>query len=1460
MAEVKFIFTADDSQLQNAIARVEKSLGNVGISSSAAAKSAGEIVDDVADSMSNVGEKVKSAAELFAEYDKKVVALSRELSSLKTQLENLPIGAEKEKVKEITDEIANVNAELEKYKNLRNEAGAQNLQDSGISFTLVTQEPIAAENTSSGSTESEAISSNIEQINQQTDALAKSREEYDKIIAAIKETDSSNLKLANTNDAVAATFSRIGNVSNALKLSSDELRRLNAELENAKAAGNDALAETISKQIEDVKAKIPALNKELQELVAKEEELRKKQKELRDLVKETKKEGSSTQPSVSSGNSKTSGVFSDQNWKSATASMGEFSKGLSQVTNGFKQMATGGAGAAKGLQMVTGGIKMMSKALLSLLANPIVAVISAIVLAIAGLGKALSKYFTQTSEGADKFANIKAVFNSVKIVIENFTIEVGRKVSEIGNLLMNAGKFALQVMTAPARAIVLIWKTIGNTIAGVVKGIIQGFKSGDWSKIGESVKATIGKALEEINHEVDTAKENIAGISGSFNEISGFGTIIPDDILAKVRKIERDKRNLIKEEKAWEIEKAKLDEQRSELQYVMYSGSQTEQIAAIDKMSAITKSKYAKEISLAKERLRIQQEENKLAGNNVTIENKDKENKLTIELNKLTVQQNNELRTMARRYKSVTNALLEQKKASEKDLLNQQRENEKIGGKNKYSAEVDMLKLRIKYENDANKKLELQRELRKTNLEYQLQELEAQKKLAIEQNEIDKKSNIKKVYGENALEEYEKTGTLKNDTEGRLDYYNKRASNIEKKYTLLTEGAAAQSSRDGAAEDLDNSLTRFETYLQGMLDAEQAYQEEMQSIRARYGIEEGKDVSDVKNESFKAEVASAETARTQAQNIVKRETGLEDEKMVTDLANLGAKVANMAKEEIRKEYDAFIQEVTNQIEEIESLANNERDVIKSEQTLQAENEAKLAEVNTKLEGSGLTPDEEVNLLAQKAQLEADIELSKEIQANATQRLNELTKQGVGLTKVRKKAEETKQAASAKALTAEEKQQQKVLKQTKASKDALLLVRDAADGIANTFGGALSQKGKKALNTMAEIADFGIQAVEGIETIVNGTTKGMQTTAEGASKAIQTAEKASFILTIISLAVQMVMKIVEIASQFTKGAQLQDAIDAHIEKVDELKKQQQLIEAQYATSQGSEYFLGMAKAAKSYEGIIDETNAALKDATELYEHYASKNADSDKAKEAKEQMQDLQQQRQEEINAQIEAERELMEGLSGTSLESFTSTLADSLIEGFKNGTDGIEDAWEDTMKNLKETMFREQLALALQDQFKDAFETLQKSTADGEMSESDMAAFLAEMEKAEANAKAIGEAYYTAFQESGLLDDADAEGSEGFGQMTQDQADTLTARFTAVQMEMANVSVATQAMAGIVTEVGTDIKAGVASIQSLLYNSNIALQIAQDQLDQMQVIADNTAMLNETNNRLKAIEQNTSKL
>ena len=96
--------------------------------------------------------------------------------------------------------------------------------------------------------------------------------------------------------------------------------------------------------------------------------------------------------------------------------------------------------------------------------------------------------------------------------------------------------------------------------------------------------------------------------------------------------------------------------------------------------------------------------------------------------------------------------------------------------------------------------------------------------------------------------------------------------------------------------------------------------------------------------------------------------------------------------------------------------------------------------------------------------------------------------------------------------------------------------------------------------------------------------------------------------------------------------------------------------------------------------------------------------------------------------------------------------------------------------------------------------------------------------------------------------------------MTQDQADTLTARFTALQMEGANVVAIAQLMyEGMIEQQGVA-ERQTSLLQSIDQYQQLAFMQAQDHLDQLQIIADNTAMLSETNSRLKAIEQNTDKL
>ena len=741
---------------------------------------------------------------------------------------------------------------------------------------------------------------------------------------------------------------------------------------------------------------------------------------------------------------------------------------------------------------------------------------------------------------------------------------------------------------------------------------------------------------------------------------------------------------------------------------------------------------------------------------------------------------------------------------------------------------------------------------------------EAQKKQRKEELDLEEQKTAEDKFGKDTIERYNqyKSGDYAPASEAEKATF----ENIEEFYDLFLQKRQAvmqQMDQENSFAILDQELQHYEEYVQGMLDAETAYQEELARIREENGLSADADIENSNNAVIQSQVQKAKDQREASQDIVKRDTGLTDDKWVTELGNLGASVAGKAYEEIKKLYDEFINSVNDDIAEVEAQKVAAEKIADGgdAKALKADAQEQLSGVETQLLDPSLSEQKKNELLQQQLELKAQIAYYDAVEQGNAATLNDLTARGAQLVKVRTQAEANASTAQQKALTKEQLQQIKVNGQKKVAIQGLETVRDTANAVANTFGGALSKKAKKALNTISLVADFGIDAVKGVESIVNGVSKGMEATSTAAASSMSAVEKASVILTIISVAVQLVMKIVEIASQFTKSAQLQNSIDDHLAKVDELEKKQQMIEAQYATSQGSEYYKGLAKSAEAYNAIIKENKAALEDAEELYQHNLSKyGEDSDKTQEAKAQRDDLALQDQEFQNSQIEAWRGLMEELSGTSLDSFAENLADSLIEGFAMGKEGIDGVWEDTMDDLLRTMMRNQLATALKDQFQSTFDSLTNATKEGDLSQDEMEEFMNNLEAGKETAEQIAGAYYDAMSEAGLLDDADAEGSQGFGQMTQDQADTLTARFTAVQMEMANVSANTQAMAGVVSIVGEDIKLGVASIQSLLYNSNIALQMAQDQLDQMQIIADNTAMLAETNTRLKAIEQNTGRL
>lgn len=742
---------------------------------------------------------------------------------------------------------------------------------------------------------------------------------------------------------------------------------------------------------------------------------------------------------------------------------------------------------------------------------------------------------------------------------------------------------------------------------------------------------------------------------------------------------------------------------------------------------------------------------------------------------------------------------------------------------------------------------------------------EAQKKQRKEELDLEEQKTAEDKFGKDTIERYNqyKSGDYAPASEAEKATF----ENIEEFYDLFLQKRQAvmqQMDQENSFATLDQELQHYEEYVQGMLDAETAYQEELARIREENGLSADADIENSNNAVIQSQVQKAKDQREASQDIVKRDTGLTDDKWVTELGNLGASVAGKAYEEIKKLYDEFINTVNDDIAEVEAQKVAAEKIADGgdAKALKADAQEQLSGVETQLLDPNLSEQKKNELLQQQLELKAQIAYYDAVEQGNAATLNDLTARGAQLVNVRAQAEANASTAQQKALTKEQLQQIKANRQKEVAIQGLETVRDTANAVANTFGGALSNKAKKALDTISQVADFGIDAVKGVESIVNGVSKGMDETSTAAASSMSTVEKASVILTVISIAVQLIMKIVEIASQFTQSAQLQESIDKHLEKVEDLKHKNEQLQRAYKSKTGIDYYKGMTVAAKDLSKVMREQEAALKDAQALYDLQASKyGEDSDKAKEAKEQMNDIQDQYNETADQQAEQLAEVANELGTTDLSSFSQSLAESIVEGFANGMEGVDDVFDQSMDDLYRSMMTKQLAMALEKQFEGVFEALNKKANDGDaLTQSEIDELMTMMDQAEEGAQSIAEAYYNLFNERGLLEDADAEGSQGFGQMTQDQADTLTARFTALQIEGANMSAAMQQVAVITSEAATDLKLAATNTQALLYNSNISVQIAQEQLEQLEAIAGNTAMLAETNNRLKSIEQHTSKL
>ncbi len=422
--------------------------------------------------------------------------------------------------------------------------------------------------------------------------------------------------------------------------------------------------------------------------------------------------------------------------------------------------------------------------------------------------------------------------------------------------------------------------------------------------------------------------------------------------------------------------------------------------------------------------------------------------------------------------------------------------------------------------------------------------------------------------------------------------------------------------------------------------------------------------------------------------------------------------------------------------------------------------------------------------------------------------------------------------------------------------SLSVVDNALYDVMNTFGDMMSEGGKTAMQIMQTTLQATTSVISSIATV--STTS---------FAAMQAAEKATVILAIISAAVQVITAITQaIVSNVSAQAKLNERIAETKETLEDIDREQKAITQELKKKSGIDYWTSYAESTEQYNKKLIEINARIKDieatniklAKQGYAGNDKKIANNIEEKKAFEEQRT-------EIEGQLyDIQREIFETMATTTVEEFAKTMAETMVDAFSQGLDGMREAFDNSVDDIIKSMLSQRLSLQLAEQFKGAFAYLEKATTampgvigSGSdnilIDDQEIATFIEMITNAKEGAIALSEEYKSLFAGLGLLDDTiDAE-SKGFQAMSQDTADELNGRFTALQISGANIDATLREQLQINKE-------GLLLANTIQENVELMAQIATSQLQELRMISQNTALLNDTNNMLKSIKDNTSRL
>jgi tape measure domain-containing protein len=340
--------------------------------------------------------------------------------------------------------------------------------------------------------------------------------------------------------------------------------------------------------------------------------------------------------------------------------------------------------------------------------------------------------------------------------------------------------------------------------------------------------------------------------------------------------------------------------------------------------------------------------------------------------------------------------------------------------------------------------------------------------------------------------------------------------------------------------------------------------------------------------------------------------------------------------------------------------------------------------------------------------------------------------------------------------------------------ALSEVVSEASGVFEELGDRIGDTAGDILKSVGSIGSSTVGLINNITQLTEMSMKGMDETAKTSSKSVQAVEKASVILAIISAAIQIITKIINLGKQL-HNAKFEKAIEASQDKIDDLSKSYENLAEKVDEAFGNKRVQGL----KEMNANLERQNALIRQQMEDEEQVKQKDSEYEAA------MDDYNAKLEENQKKQEENKKAMEEAIFGEDIQSAIENFADAYAEALEGNMDMNATAKEQAvrmMKNMVMESIKEYVAGSKKmEQIRAKMDALY---ADGVFSAADQKLIIGELEQFN---KELDDRFGWA---EDLFNEEEASSSsskKGIATASQESVDENNGRLMSIQLSMGEI-------------------------------------------------------------------------